>query len=133
MIFLLTKNKMTTTHTSFSKIMSSIDLRRKIFHFKSLSKKKQVHENYSLIMAEFKNHIKSYINFFNEWKTIPSWIDDVKEEEPLHDFVDIVNDIYNSNSPYHYKDTAYSWLFLGIQNSVHRLPVSTPKDNPTSW
>ena len=127
---------MTTTHTSLSQVLGSTDLLRKIFHFKSLPKKKQVHENYSLVMDEFKNHIKSYINFFNEWKTIPSWIeDDGVEEESYHDFVDIVNDIYHSSpSPRLYtKDTPYGWLFLGIQNSVHRLPVSTPKDNPTSW
>lgn len=125
---------MTTTHSSLSQVLGSTDLRRKIFHFKSLPKKKQVHENYSLVMDEFKIHIKSYIDFFNEWNTVPSWIeDDGDEEEPYHDFVDIVNDISYSNSPYHYKDTAYGWLFLGMQNSVRRIPVSTPKNNPTSW
>ena len=122
---------MTTTQSSSSQVFNSIDLRRKIFHFKSLPKKKQVHENHSLVMEEFKNHIKSYVNFFNQWNTVPSWIED-DDEEQYHDFVDIVNDIYNSNSFYH-KDRAYGWLFLGIQNSVHRLPVSTPKNNPTSW
>ena len=125
---------MTTTHTSLSQVLGSTDLRRKIFHFKSLPKKKQVHENYSLVMDEFKIHIKSYIDFFNEWNTVPSWIEnDGDEEEPYHDFVDIVNDISYSNSPYHDKDTAYGWLFLGMQNSVRRIPVSTPKNNPTSW
>ena len=125
---------MTTTHSSLSQVLGSTDLRRKIFHFKSLPKKKQVHENYSLVMDEFKIHIKSYIDFFNEWNTVPSWIeDDGDEEEPYHDFVDIVNDISYSNSPYHYNDTAYGWLFLGMQNSVRRIPVFTPKNNPTSW
>ena len=123
---------MTTTHTSLSQVLGSTDLRRKIFHFKSLPKKKQVHENHSIVMEEFKSHIKSYVDFFNEWNTVPSWIED-DDEEQYHDFVDIVNDIYNSNSPYHYGDTAYGWLFLGMQNSVHRLPVSAPKNNPTSW
>ena len=125
---------MTTTHSSLSQVLGSTDLRRKIFHFKSLPKKKQVHENYSLVMDEFKIHIKSYIDFFNEWNTVPSWIEnDGNEEEPYYDFVDIVNDISYSNSPYHDKDTAYGWLFLGMQNSVRRIPVSTPKNNPTSW
>ena len=119
------------TTSPSNQVFNSIDLRRKIFYFKSLPKKKQVHENHSLVMEEFKNHIKSYVDFFNRWNTVPSWIDE-EEEEPYNDFVDIVNDIYNSNSSYH-KDRAYGWLFLGIQNSVHRLPVSTPKNNPTSW
>ena len=123
---------MNTTQSCSSQVLGSIDLRRRIFHLKTLPKKKQVHENYSLVIQEFKNHIKSYIDFFNRWNTVPSWIDDEEEEEPYNDFVDIVNDIYNSNSSYH-KDRAYGWLFLGIQNSVHRLPVSTPKNNPTSW
>jgi len=83
-------------------------------------------------MQEFKNHIKLYINFFNQWNTVPSWIED-DDEEQYHDFVDIVNDISHSNSPYHYGDTAYGWLFLGMQNSVRRLPVSTSKNNPISW
>ena len=83
-------------------------------------------------MQEFKNHIKLYINFFNQWNTIPSWIDD-DAEEPYNDFVDIVNDIYNSNSYWRYDDTPYGWLFLEIQNSIRRIPVSTPKNNPTSW
>ena len=90
---------MTITHSSFSQVLGSTDLRRKIFHFKSLPKKKQVQENYSLVMDEFKIHIKSYIDFFNEWNTVPSWIeDDGDEEEPYYDFVDIVNDISYSNS-----------------------------------
>ena len=121
---------MTISHSK--QVFASTDLRRKVFHFKSLSKKKQVQENYSLLMKEFKNHIKSYVDFFNEWNTVPSWMED-EMEEPYHDFVDIVNDIYNSNSPYYYEDTAYGWLFLGIQNSVRRTHVSTPKNNPTSW
>ena len=83
-------------------------------------------------MQEFKNHIKSYVNFFNQWNTVPSWIED-DDEEQYHDFVDIVNDIYNSNSSYYYEDTPYGWLFLEIQNSIRRIPVSTPKNNPTSW
>ena len=33
------------------------------------------------------------------------WMED-EMEEPYHDFVDIVNDIY-TNSPYYYEDTAY--------------------------
>ena len=121
-----------------NQVFNSIDLRRKIFHFKSLPKKKQVHENHSLVMEEFKNHIKSYVHFFNEWNTVPSWIEDEdydedSDEEQWQDFVDIVNDIYNSNSSYQYYDTAYGWLFLEIQNSVRRLPVVTPNHNPTSW
>lgn len=123
---------MITTQSGSSQVLHSIDLRRRIFYLKTLPKKKQVHNNHSLVIQEFKNHIKSYIDFFNRWNTVPSWIDDEEEEEPYNDFVDIVNDIYNSNSSYH-KDRAYGWLFLGIQNSVHRLPVSTPKNNPTSW
>ena len=122
---------MITTQSGSSQVLHSIDLRRRIFYLKTLPKKKQVHKNHSLVIQEFKNHIKSYIDFFNRWNTVPSWIDE-EEEEPYNDFVDIVNDIYNSNSSYH-KDRAYGWLFLGIQNSVHRLPVSTPKNNPTSW
>ena len=133
MIFLLTKNKMTTTHTSFSKIMGSIDLRRKIFHFKSLSKKKQVHENYSLVMDEFKSHIKSYVDFFNDWPTVPNWIEDNDdEEEPYHNFVDIVNDI--SKPPYQKKlPSAYGWLFLVIKNLIRSPHVFTPENNPNSW
>ena len=125
---------MITTQSGSSQVLHSIDLRRRIFYLKTLPKKKQVHNNHSLVIQEFKNHIKSYIDFFNEWNTVPSWIeDDGDEEEPYYDFVDIVNDISYSNSPYHDKDTAYGWLFLGMQNSVRRLPVSTPKNNPTSW
>ena len=127
---------MSTTRSSTTQVFDSIDLRRKIFHFKSLPKKKLVHKNHSLVMQEFKNHIKSYVNFFNRWNTVPSWIDDEEEEEPYNDFVDIVNDIYNSvgtTTSYQYYDTAYGWLFLEIQNSVRRLPVSTPKNNPSSW
>tara|TARA_B100001564_G_scaffold57614_1_gene44309 strand:- start:3593 stop:3982 length:390 start_codon:yes stop_codon:yes gene_type:complete len=129
---------MTTTQSCSSQVFNSIDLRRKIFHFKSLPKKKQVHENHSLVIEEFKNHIKSYVHFFNEWNTVPSWIEDEdygedSDEEQWQDFVDIVNDIYNSDSSYKYYDTAYGWLFLEIHNSVRRLPVSTPKNNPTSW
>ena len=86
-----------------NQVFNSIDLRRKIFHFKSLPKKKQVQENQFLEMEEFKNHIKSYVHFFNEWNTVPSWIEDedydeYSDEEQWQDFVDIVNDIYNSNS-----------------------------------
>ena len=127
---------MSTTRSSTTQVFDSIDLRRKIFHFKSLPKKKLIHKNHSLVMQEFKNHIKSYVNFFNRWNTVPSWIDDEEEEEPYNDFVDIVNDIYNSvgtTTSYQYYDTAYGWLFLEIQNSVRRLPVSTPKNNPSSW
>jgi hypothetical protein len=124
---------MITAQSGSTQVLHSTDLRRRIFHLKTLPKKKQVQENYSLVMDEFKNHIKSYLNFFNEWNTVPNWIEDGEEEEPYHDFIDIVNDIYNSNSPYYYEDTAYGWLFLEIQNSVRRLPVSTPKNNPTSW
>ncbi|MBJ05452.1 MAG: hypothetical protein CMP65_06095 [Flavobacteriales bacterium] len=124
---------MPSTLSSSSIVFNSTHLRTHIFLFKSLPKKKQVHENHSLVMQEFKNHIKSYINFFNEWNTVPSWIEDEEEEEPYHDFVDIINDIYNSNSSYTSEPTPYGWLFLGIENSVERLPVSTPKNNPTSW
>ena len=125
---------MTAIECSFSQVMSSTDIRRKVFHFKSLSKKREVGENHSVVMKEFKNHIKSYIDFFNKWTSTPSWIeDDEEEEETMCDFIDIVNDIYKFNSSYHYKDTAYGWLFLGMQNSVRRVPVSTPKDNPASW
>lgn len=99
---------MTTTHSSLSQVLGSTDIRRKIFNFKSLPKKKQVQENYSLVIDEFKIHIKSYIDFFNEWNTVPNWIeDDGDEEEPYNDFVDIINDISCSNSPYHTEDTAY--------------------------
>ena len=64
-----------------NQVFNSIDLRRKIFHFKSLPKKKQVQENHSLVMEEFKNHIKSYVHFFNEWNTVPSWIEDEDYDE----------------------------------------------------
>ena len=126
------------TTSPSNQVFNSIDLRRKIFYFKSLPKKKQVHENHSLVMEEFKNHIKSYVYFFNKWNTVPSWIenedyDEDSDEEQWQDFVDIVNDIYNSNSSYQYYDTAYGWLFLEIQNSVRRLPAVTPNHNPTSW
>jgi len=124
---------MPTTRPSPTQVFDSIDLRRKIFHFKSLPKKKLVHENHSLVMQEFKNHIKLYINFFNQWNTVPSWIEDEPTVDQYHDFVDIVNDIYNSNSSYYYEDTPYGWLFLEIQNYIRRIPVSTPKNNPTSW
>ena len=125
--------KITTILSSPSQVMISPHLRRKIFHFKSLPKKKQVHENHSLVIQEFKNHIKSYIDFFNKWNTVPNWIEDEEEEEPYHDFIDIVHDIYNSNSSYHSEDTPYGWLFLEIHNSVRRIPVSTPKNNPSFW
>ena len=121
------------TTSPSNQVFNSIDLRRKIFYFKSLPKKKQVKENHSLVMEEFKNHIKSYVHFFNKWNTVPSWIEDEMDAEPPADFVDIVNDIYNSNSSYQYYDTAYGWLFLEIQNSVRRLPAVTPNHNPTSW
>ena len=114
----------------FKQVFASIDLRRKIFHLKTLPKKKQVQENYSLVMDEFKSHIKSYVDFFNDWPTVPSWIEDGDdEEEPYHYFVDIVNDI--SKPPYHKNlPSAYDWLFIGIKKSGYDTLRAA---NPISW
>ena len=118
---------MKTTHSSISQVFDSFDLRRKIFHFKFLPKKKKVQENYSLVMQEFKNHIKCYIYFFNDWNNLP-------DEEPWLDFVDIVNNIYRvcRNCQYHCDDTPYGWLFQGMRRPYGRgLPIAST--NTTTW
>ena len=124
---------MTKTHSSISQVFNSTDLRRKIFHLKSLPKKKQVHRNHSLVMQEFKCNIKSYIDFFKEWNKVPSWIH-VPDEEPWHDFVDIVNNIYRvcANCQYHCDDTPYGWLFQGMRRPYGQgLPIAST--NTSSW
>ena len=124
---------MTTTHSSIKKVFDSFDLRKKIFHFKFLPLKKKVQENYSLVMQEFKKHIKSYIDFFNEWEKTPSWIDET-DEEPWYDFIDIVNNIYGCNCPYHNEDTAYGWLFQGMRRPYGQgLPTVSTNTTCTSW
>ena len=51
------------------------------------------------------------------------------EEEPYHNFVDIVNDI--SKPPYHKNlPSAYDWLFIGIKKSGYDTLHAA---NPISW